>query len=378
MRKWMILILIFGYTGHSAALEGFQDVDIHGFISQGYLATTENNFFFSKTMDGTFQFNEMGLNFGTSPTDDLRLSIQFLAKDLGILGNDEVTIDYAMADYNYRDWLGLRVGKIKKAMGLYNQSRDVDAGRLSIFLPQSIYLEAYRDQSLAIKGASLYGRLFRQLDYQACYGVFDIPLDSGFSALMETFYQIQPLSYDAEPAAILSVLWNTPLEGLSLGSTFTTFEITANITDTVELTMKGNQPIVSLEFVYGNFMFSAEYEWHTAKTVITGSPIDVDTIKTDVEQYYAMMSYRFTPWLQIGGGHSMILTESHPSGLIPDEDLKDLFLSIKFDINDYWIFKLEGHGMHGVLFATDEDPDDLIDDRKENWQMYAVKLTYTF
>ena len=48
-----------------------QEVDIHGFISQGYLKSTGNNFL-AETKRGTWEFTEVGINFGTSVDGDLK------------------------------------------------------------------------------------------------------------------------------------------------------------------------------------------------------------------------------------------------------------------------------------------------------------------
>ncbi len=72
-------------------------VDIHGFISQGYLKTDNNNYL-ADTKDGSTQFNEMGINFRTSPTDKLTIGCQFFARDLGAVGNDEVTLGWVVGD----------------------------------------------------------------------------------------------------------------------------------------------------------------------------------------------------------------------------------------------------------------------------------------
>ena len=63
-----------------------QEVDIHGFISQGYLKSTGNNFL-AETKRGTWEFTEVGINFGTYVTDELRLGMQLFARDLGEMGN---------------------------------------------------------------------------------------------------------------------------------------------------------------------------------------------------------------------------------------------------------------------------------------------------
>ena len=89
-----------------------EDVDIHGFLAQGYLKTDKNNFL-ADTEDGTFEFNEMGINFVTGVTDRLRIGIQFFARDIGDLGNDEIVLDWGYGDYLWREWLGFRAGLIK-------------------------------------------------------------------------------------------------------------------------------------------------------------------------------------------------------------------------------------------------------------------------
>ncbi|MDY6950364.1 MAG: hypothetical protein SWE60_02545 [Thermodesulfobacteriota bacterium] len=51
-------------------------------------------------------------------------------------------------------------------------------------------------------------------------------------------------------------------------------------------------------------------------------------------------------------------------------------MTTRFDINQYWIFKLEGHLMDGTALASQtEIPEDYDD---ENWTMFAVKTTFTF
>ncbi len=76
----LILILILFFTHPAFASDDYGEVDIHGFISQGYMKSSDYNFYLAETEDGTFQFNEMGINFSTELTDSLRLGMQFFAK----------------------------------------------------------------------------------------------------------------------------------------------------------------------------------------------------------------------------------------------------------------------------------------------------------
>ena len=42
---------------------------------------------------GEFEFFEMGINFATSVTDDLRIGAQFFTRDLGPIGNSVISLD---------------------------------------------------------------------------------------------------------------------------------------------------------------------------------------------------------------------------------------------------------------------------------------------
>ena len=143
----------------SAAGFGLNQVDIHGFVSQGYLQSSDYNFFQADTEDGTYEFNEFAINFSSSVTDNLRIGMQFLSRDLGTLGNNKIEVDWAFADYAFRNWLGLRVGRVKKPEGIFNQYRDIDATRTCIFLPPGIYQEDLREATIAVNGMGIYGTL---------------------------------------------------------------------------------------------------------------------------------------------------------------------------------------------------------------------------
>lgn len=75
--------------------------------------------------------NEMGINFGYQPLDKLMIGIQFFARDLGGVGNDEIQGDYANASYRFKDYFGVRADRMKNTMGLYSEFRDVDMLRTS-------------------------------------------------------------------------------------------------------------------------------------------------------------------------------------------------------------------------------------------------------
>jgi len=91
--KNTLLVLITGlafsfFAPHSYAAGGIDDVEIHGFVSQGYISTTENNFI-EDSKDGSLEFNELGINFGKRLTSKLHIGMQLFARDFGEIGNNK-------------------------------------------------------------------------------------------------------------------------------------------------------------------------------------------------------------------------------------------------------------------------------------------------
>ncbi|MBF0226196.1 MAG: hypothetical protein HQK76_12145 [Desulfobacterales bacterium] len=231
MKKAVVLLITFllcvFFTGNALAVEFDElgSVSIHGFLSQGYMKSDEYNFM-AKTDEGTFQFNELGINFSTDLSDRLRMGVQLFSRDLGPLGNDVIEVDWAFADYRWKDWMGLRIGRIKVPYGLYNETRDIDMLRTYIFLPQGFYNEAWRDTFTSQTGAGIYGDVGSDMtgyfSYQAMTGVMRLPPTCGLGRSLEGYGQVEATKSqsDAETSYAVAMQWTPPLQGLRLGSTY--------------------------------------------------------------------------------------------------------------------------------------------------------------
>ncbi len=134
-------------------------MDIHGFASQGYLRTDEYNYVSTKTKGGTFDFGEIGVNFTSQVSNSIRVGAQLLSRRMGDDGESKVGIAWAHRDYQQNRYFGIRSGKIRMPVGPYNQTRDIDAVRNTVFLPQSTYLEMDYTFLSAIYGLSIYGAI---------------------------------------------------------------------------------------------------------------------------------------------------------------------------------------------------------------------------
>jgi hypothetical protein len=179
MKKLTLLgLLIFSLPGLSAAVD-ITEVYFNGFVSQGWINTTHNNYLVDNSRDGTAEFHEAAISIQNQVDERLRVGIQFLGRDFGESGNNAVLVDWAYGDYHWRDHLGLRIGKFKTPHGLYGQGRDIDILRPTVLLPQSVYNEDHRSFILGVQGLSLYGSVQMGhgggFDYEVYAGAMNIP-----------------------------------------------------------------------------------------------------------------------------------------------------------------------------------------------------------
>jgi len=384
-------------------------LNVHGFASQGYLRTTDNDYL-AKTKKGSTEFNDVAVNVSKEMSDRLRVGCQFLARDLGDAGNDKANLDWGYGDYRFRDELGVRVGKVKRPMGLYNEGRDVDMLRTSIFLPQSVYREDMRDIMNAAKGGAVYGTIpaesLGSFDYQYVYGSKDLDLDS--VALRRQFLNrfpgvdVEEIETNIRYTSTAHLFWNAPVKGLKLGVSYETARIEASSpavpdtpTNDPDVVVPG-QParhlridldsvwVTSVQYRRGDLMLTAEYIDTVQKFTMDSGPEGRVSRKGHSLGYYGGIDYRFNPWLEVGGYYSVYYPNKHDrngSELVaygmPDYMgwQKDACISFRFDPVPGWICKLEGHYIDGAAQVFDyQNPQEV----EERWGLFAAKVTYSF
>ncbi|MEP6880205.1 MAG: hypothetical protein ABI865_15310, partial [Nitrosospira sp.] len=107
------------------------NLQIHGFASQSWLMSSDKNNFFGKSSSdsGSFDFRELGLNASMRPLTRLQFSAQMMSRRAGDGSPGNIRLDYGFIDYTYfsgeNSQLGIRLGRMKTPLGLYNDTRDV-------------------------------------------------------------------------------------------------------------------------------------------------------------------------------------------------------------------------------------------------------------
>jgi hypothetical protein len=345
---WLVL---FARTALAVELGNEGDplsVEVHGFASPGFIYTTNQVNYLAQSDRGSFEFAEVGLNFTKQLTDDLRLGLQLFAGQLGRSGNYRPSVDWFYLDYHFRDWLGLRAGRVKIPFGLYNEINDVDSARVAILQPQAIYSETTNNFLLAQTGFELYG--YRRLgaagalDYRFFLGTVFIDLPAP-----------TPLfSWESVRTPWIvggRLLWETPLEGLRMGVSAQNLRIDGTVnffplSETVNVQIPGTLTAASVEYTAGSFQAAVEYSrWFVGLNSSDLTIFPHESITS--ERGYASATYRVNRWFWPGAYYAMYFPNvddrSSPAG-----KGHDLAGTLRFDINPHWIVKLEGHLMAGT------------------------------
>ena len=88
VRRWLTLGLAFATwlvpAPRAAAQSG--DLFFSGFVSQGYLNSTGNDFLIEDSHKGSAEFSEAALVTYANPADRLRVGLQLFARDFGQVG----------------------------------------------------------------------------------------------------------------------------------------------------------------------------------------------------------------------------------------------------------------------------------------------------
>jgi hypothetical protein len=381
-----------------------RDVQVHSFASQGFAYSNDNNYLTMNTSQGSFAMTDGGVNVSTQLTDKFRVGGQVYIRDFGRLGQWHPQLDWAYADYRFKDWFGVRGGKVKTVLGLFNDTQDNDSLHTFALLPQSVYPTDLRDSTIGHTGADLYGNVelkrLGSISYTVFVGHRQDTRYGGYSLMVQdrgiNMSTYGGLQYGGD------LKWSTPIKNLVLGGSHLIEDVTGtgkttcnqakasvncalwtSLTDGnyKEYSNKDYSNYFYGEYTIGNLRLDSEYRRYWRDQAVWNGLWDV---WADTRGWYTSAAYRISKRLELGTYYSRFTCKWISGGLgpngptvkppsldtsLPGNHIYDKVVTARFDLNRWWNVKLEGHFMDG--YGTNQSPDGFYD--TSNPQGYKPK-----
>ena len=377
MPRGTILAFLFCSWTLGLAAQDLEHLQIHGFATQGFLFSSNNNYLTVKSSSGSLQWTEGGLSLNDSFSEKLRVGIQVHMYHMGEIGGPNVLVDWVSGDYKIHDQLGIRAGKVKVPMGLFNDSQDVDSLFLWTMLPQSNYPDDNRDFDLAVLGGEIYGWVSLEgsgrLHGRGYVGENRLDANGGYMRNLAEYGFTFP---DAPSGKAFGgdLRWEAPWKGLTVGASVESQRLDgAGPEGTLHLT-PAFMTAYYAEWTKGKWYIAGEY-WRVPLILSLRAGIESFTVPIDQRSWYPMVSYQLTKRLQVGTYYSHYINKAGDVSQ-PENQSKDWALSGRYNFNSNFYAKVETHFLHGtgIGYYAGSNPDGL----KPKSVLLAARVGFTF
>lgn len=378
----------------AAVADVFDDLEVHGFATQGFVKTSANSFF-GDSAHGGFEFTELGINATLEPSPSVRLSGQLLSRRAGEMYSGSPSVDFALADFTIHssetESLGVLLGRIKNPLGLFNETRDVAFTRPGVLLPQVIYFDKARDLIMSSDGGGV------RMGWYGDEGNGSLYLAAGQPRMdenVEYAYLGAGYSGDFEPQGlsyIASLLLESPDNRLrasfSVASTSLDFERGA--TDPIG---SGDLDfiywIASLQYATEDWTFTTEYMREPIKwDGFSGSIFE--GLSTTAEGYFIQAAWRARDDIELmvryeegfadRGDRAGEKFEQRSFGFVPAHSRysKILAAGIRWDLSPEFMLRAE-YQRHNGTFVLSSRENPIPADMDPDWDMFSLSASYRF
>jgi hypothetical protein len=342
-------------------------VQVHGFATQGFAYTNNNNFLTMNTTNGSPAFTDGAMNLSTAITDKFRVGAQAYVRKIGQLDDFRPQLDWAYGDYRFAHWFGVRAGQVKTVIGLYNDTQDAEFLYTWAMLPQGTYPLDLRSSMIAHIGGDLYGQIRMKkagsLDYTAYAGLRTFDDRGGYYIFTKD--QGMPISSLSGRMEGWDLRWTTPIEGLTLGSSW--INMTQNRDGVYFMALlPPNTPYKCTavpqrtavgygDFQKGKWDISGEYRATDYWLDILNPAVSELFWNASNESWFLASTFHAAKRVSLGVYHSNYHVDSPGNpGISAANHIYDEVGSVRFDLNRFWTVKAEGHFMdgYGDIFST--------------------------
>jgi hypothetical protein len=351
-----------------------RDVQVHSFASQGFAYSNVNNYMTMQTTSGSFAMTDGAVNISSQITDKFRVGAQVYVRNIGQIGKWHPELDWAVGAYKFKDWFGVRAGKVKTTLGLHNDTQDMEFLHTWAILPQSIYPLDLRASTIAHVGGDIFGDVALKKLGSISYTIYagQRPQDPrGGYVLGLASIGLKMSSYGGWQQG-QDLRWNTPVKGLMVGASLMNQHITGrgslNLSTALDpFLIDMNVPDLSMErehsnkndyyqyyvqYARGGLRLEGEYRREYRNEWVGYYTPDMHPMfnfgaESDSRSWYGSASYRVSKRLELGAYGSWFFFDWRQDLTAPANHVRDTAVTTRFDLTGHWSLKLEGHFMNG-------------------------------
>lgn len=390
--RWTVTLVMGQVLLWSCAAEAEKlphNLQIHGFASQSWLMSSDNNVFGkSSSGSGSFDFRELGLNASMRPLPRLQFSAQMLSRWAGKGSEGNIRLDYGFIDYTVfsgeTSQFGIRLGRMKNPLGFYNDTRDVPFTRPSILLPQSIYFDRTRKLALAADGVHLYGERRSEMGDISFQAGVARPLVRGDEAEAAVFGQLVQGHLAPEMSYIGRV--NYELDGGRIRFAASATQLNMSYSPG-EGSIHFVPVIFSAQYNAERWSLTSEYAFRNLQYKNFGAMPDMDI---SGESYYFQGVYRLTPEWEAIARYDVLYMDSNDrqgrkwaaSGTgdgrhAHNRFAKDITVGLRWNITPEFMLRAEYHHVNGTgWLSTLDNPNPA--DMSQRWDLFSILGSFRF
>ena len=378
--------------------EVFSNFRWDGYISQSLIHTTNNNFFGESDDDISLDYREVEFLFSTTFLRNFQLSASLLSRKAGKSDDGSIELDHGFITYtaiNDVDWsLGVRAGRIKAPQGFYNETRDVAFTRPGILVPQSMYLERYRDWMYSTDGFELFAMRSwssNSLSFRLLGSNKDPSTEAVKELLATPGYIIGDIKDGETGVAKLLYEHDTGRIRIGLSYGYTAYKINnSNLGYGIlpETEVSTSAKFLSAEYNTDKWKFVGEYVPTKNKILNLLPPIpDQDTKGLS---YYLQSTYRFVPKWELMLRHGVLYIDKNDkdgarlqaSTGYPAHSFyaKNWVLGLGWHYSDSLLIRAEFHDVEGTGWIPMKDFIYSMQNGSlhKDWQMIMLQTSYRF
>ncbi|WP_196139255.1 hypothetical protein [Aliikangiella sp. G2MR2-5] len=365
-----------------------ENLEFHGFISQG-LIFTSNNQVNGDSESGSLKLTEAGINVSKKFSPRLRFSSQIISRVTNSERDGDIRLDYAFFDYKIpfegANQVGGRLGRVKNVIGFYNETRDVAFTRPSIFAPESIYFDSYRDLQLSNDGAIIYGNLFTDLGgflLEAGYGQPRMDGKAETNLLGSNFDG----KFDNHEVVQSRLTYTSPQQRWRFAYSW----VDADLDYQSGVTTPFQEGIIMLNLSVLSGEFSGESFAITGETMELDVDYQLSPVLTQLvpirSWYIQFQEYLTQDWTLYARYENYIPDDNDPEGSILNQVTglpahmaysKTAIVGAKWQLSKDWLLMMEIENIKGTARLDSElNPDPFA--TKKNWQKVNLMLSWRF